>query len=204
MVCGAHGPPSRAAVVTPRRRGTSPGRVGKTFSGEPISKSERTACSQLRPEWCSTVYWPSSRPLPHFSLYGLFASPAAISGQLALLSGILPDSAVEILREQIGRLTANTSKLGLGFIFGLAIALWSANSGMKAIMDALNVVYEEKEKRSFIKLNLVSLAFTLAGLGSCCSLSGLSLFFPLPSTISACITPRTCCCDLHGGRCCSL
>jgi membrane protein len=99
------------------------------------------------------------------SLYGLFASPAAISGQLALLSGILPDSAVEILREQIGRLTANSSKLGLGFIFGLAVALWSANSGMKAIMDALNVVYEEKEKRGFIKLNLISLAFTLAGIG---------------------------------------
>src|SRR3984957_13432164 len=89
------------------------------------------------------------------SLYGLFASPAAISDQLALLSGILPDSAVEILREQIGRLMANTSKLSLGFIFGVVIALWSANSGMKAIIDALNVVYEEKEKRGFIKLNLV-------------------------------------------------
>ena len=99
------------------------------------------------------------------SLYGLFASPAAISDQLALLSGILPDSAVEILREQIGRLTANSSKLGLGFIFGLAVALWSANSGVKAIMDALNVVYEEKEKRGFIKLNLVSFGFTLAGIG---------------------------------------
>ena len=99
------------------------------------------------------------------SLYGLFASPAAISDQLALLSGILPDSAVEILREQISRLTANSSKLGLGFIFGLAVALWSANSGMKAILDALNVVYEEKEKRGFIKLNLVSLGFTLAGIG---------------------------------------
>jgi membrane protein len=36
---------------------------------------------------------------------------------------------------------------------------------MKAIMDALNVVYEEKEKRGFIKLNLISLAFTLAGIG---------------------------------------
>jgi membrane protein len=99
------------------------------------------------------------------SLYGLFASPASISDQLALLGGILPDSAVGILREQIGRLTANSSKLGLGFIFGLAIALWSANSGMKAIIDALNVVYEEKEKRGFIKLNLISLAFTLAGIG---------------------------------------
>src|SRR4029077_4156750 len=35
----------------------------------PISKSERTACSQSLPEWCSTVYWPCSRPLPRWSLY---------------------------------------------------------------------------------------------------------------------------------------
>ena len=44
-------------------------------------------------------------------LYTACSSPAAITEQLALLSGILPDSAVEILREQIGRLTANSSKL---------------------------------------------------------------------------------------------
>jgi hypothetical protein len=97
------------------------------------------------------------------SLYGLFASPAAISDQLSLLAGILPQGAVEILREQIGRLTAGSgAKLGFGFVFGLAVALWSANAGMKAIMDALSVVYEEKEKRGFIKLNLISLAFTIA------------------------------------------
>jgi membrane protein len=42
--------------------------------------------------------------------------------------------------------------------------LWSANAGMKAIMDALNVVYDEKEKRGFINLNLVSLAFTIGGI----------------------------------------
>jgi membrane protein len=32
---------------------------------------------------------------------------------------------------------------------------------MKAIFDALNIVYDEHEKRGFIKLNLISLAFTL-------------------------------------------
>ena len=53
------------------------------------------------------------------SLYGLFASPSAISDQLSLLAGILPQGAVEILREQIGRLTAGSgAKLGFGFIFG--------------------------------------------------------------------------------------
>jgi len=74
---------------------------------------------------------------------------------------------MDILGEQITRLTSGGSaKLSFGFLFGLAVALWSANAGMKAIMDALNVVYEEKEKRSFLKLNLVSLAFNLAAIGT--------------------------------------
>ena len=51
------------------------------------------------------------------------------------------------------------------FVSGLAIALWSANAGMKALFDALNLVYDETEKRSFIKLNAVSLAFTAAAIG---------------------------------------
>jgi membrane protein len=37
----------------------------------------------------------------------------------------------------------------------------TANSGVKAIFDALNIVYREKEKRSFIKLNAVTLFVTL-------------------------------------------
>ena len=114
------------------------------------------------------------------SLYGLFASPSAISDQLSLLAGILPQGAVEILREQIGRLTAGSgAKLGFGFIFGLAVALWSANAGMKAIMDALNVVYEEKEKRGFIKLNLVSLAFTIAAIVSVLLALGAVVVLPV-------------------------
>ena len=114
------------------------------------------------------------------SLYGLFASPSAISDQLSLLAGILPQGAVEILREQIGRLTAGSgAKLGFGFIFGLAVALWSANAGIKAIMDALNVVYEEKEKRGFIKLNLISLAFTIAAIVSVLLALGAVVVLPV-------------------------
>jgi len=50
---------------------------------------------------------------------------------------------------------------------------------MKAIMDALNVVYEEKEKRGFIKLNLVSLAFTLAGIAALLLALGAVVVLPL-------------------------
>jgi len=110
----------------------------------------------------------------------LASGPAAISDQLSLLAGILPQGALDILREQIGRLTAGSgAKLGLGFIFGLAVALWSANAGMKAIMDALNVVYEEKEKRGFIKLNLISLAFTIAAIASLLLALGAVVIIPV-------------------------
>jgi membrane protein len=101
------------------------------------------------------------------SLYGLIADASTIDSHLSLAAGIFPAGAVDILHEQITRLTAKTgAKLGLGFVTGLAIALWSANAGMKGIIDALNVVYDEKEKRSFVKLNLLSLLFTLVAIFS--------------------------------------
>jgi membrane protein len=75
---------------------------------------------------------------------------------------VLPQGALNILNEQLTRLTSHrTSALSVGFIGGLLVALWSANAGAKAVMDALNVAYGETEKRSFVRLNLVALAFTL-------------------------------------------
>ena len=111
------------------------------------------------------------------SLYGLIADASTIDAHLSLAAGILPSGAVDILHEQITRLTAKGDNLGLGFITGLAVALWSANAGMKAIIDALNVVYDEKEKRGFVKLNLVSLLFTVVGI--------LSLMIALAAVVIA-------------------
>jgi Virulence factor BrkB len=112
------------------------------------------------------------------SLYGLIADASTIDSHLSLAAGVFPAGAVDILHEQIARLTAKgDAKLSLGFITGLAVALWSANAGMKAIIDALNVVYDEKEKRSFIKLNLLSLLFTLVAI--------LSLMIALAAVVIA-------------------
>jgi membrane protein len=101
------------------------------------------------------------------SLYGLFADPATISQHLSLAAGILPKGGLDIVEDQINRLTSKgNATLGFGFIFGLVIALWSANAGMKAAMDALNVVYDEKEQRGFVWLNLTSLTLTVAAIVS--------------------------------------
>jgi membrane protein len=99
------------------------------------------------------------------SIYGLFADPATIQTHLSALSGVLPDGAVEIIGDQVKRISSQGGgTLGLSFVIGLLIALWSANAGMKAVFDALNIVYGEEEKRSFIKLNLWSLGFTVGAI----------------------------------------
>jgi membrane protein len=96
------------------------------------------------------------------SLYGLFADPQTISTHLKDAGAVLPGGAVDIIGEQINSLVAQGGKtLGVTVLTGLAISLWSANAGIKALIDALNVVYGEKEKRGFFKLNALSLTFTV-------------------------------------------
>jgi membrane protein len=99
------------------------------------------------------------------ALYGLYADAATIREHLNMLSGIIPEGGVSVIRDQVEHLTAQPAhRLGLATFMGLGISLWSANGGIKAIFDALNVVYHEKEKRGFIRLNLVSLSFTLGAI----------------------------------------
>ena len=99
------------------------------------------------------------------SVYGLAADTSTINNQLASLQGILPQGALDILGDQVKLLNekGNTT-LGLSLVIGIVLSVWSANGGMKHIFDALNLVYNEREKRNFFVLNLVSLTFTAGAL----------------------------------------
>jgi len=97
-----------------------------------------------------------------------------------MLAVMLPEGSFQIVQDQIVRVLAKgNTELGLTFAFGLALAVWSANAGVKAVIDALNVVYEEREKRGFIRLTLISLAFTLGGLVACLTTVGAVVALPL-------------------------
>lgn len=114
------------------------------------------------------------------SSYALFANAATIATHLSLVANIVPSGALDIIAAEIKRIAASSDgKLSLGFAFGLIVALWSANAGMKAIFDALNVIYDEREKRSFVSLNLLSLLFTFCAIGGALLAVGAVVVFPL-------------------------
>ncbi len=99
------------------------------------------------------------------SVYGIFSDPATIRAHLNDLSSFLPGGAIEIIGDQLSRVASGgKTTLGATFLLTLGLSLWSANAGMKALFDALNIVYDVKECRGLIKLNTLSLMFTAGAL----------------------------------------
>lgn len=96
------------------------------------------------------------------ALYGFVADPSDIADHIEFLSTVVPSGLLELVSGQLQSLaTQETSTQGLAFIAGLLIAFWSANNGIKALFQVMNLAYGEAEKRSFIALNLITFAFTL-------------------------------------------
>jgi membrane protein len=98
------------------------------------------------------------------SAYGLFFKPSTITDNVAMFKDIVPDSVLGLLKGQIAHVAAHGGgALSIGFVLGILVSLWSAMSGVKAVIDALNVINEQKETRSFVRFNLAALVFTLGG-----------------------------------------
>ena len=99
------------------------------------------------------------------SLYGFVADPTTIAEHIAFLGGVLPSGGLEIINGQLQSLIDQDAEaLSAGFLLGLAIAFWSANSGIKSLFEGMNIAYGETEKRGFVMLNVLSLTFTMGAI----------------------------------------
>ncbi|SIT90250.1 membrane protein [Yoonia rosea] len=93
---------------------------------------------------------------------GLLVEPNQIINQLSTLSGIVPEAAMNIITEQATEVAGSREGgLGLAAVFGIGLAVYSASKGMGSLMDGMNVAYDEKEERGFIRLKLETLGLTL-------------------------------------------
>jgi membrane protein len=98
------------------------------------------------------------------SAYGLFFDASMITHNLSLADDVVPNEVLDLLRQQADRIASQSNgTLTIGFVVGLLVALWSAMGGVKAMIDALNVTYDQKETRSLLRYNFVALLFTVGG-----------------------------------------
>jgi membrane protein len=113
------------------------------------------------------------------ALYGLVADPATVQHQINAVHGLIPGEAQTILENYLKSIVrSNSSKLGISLIVSIAIALWSARAGIVSLIQALNIVYEEDEKRGTIRYQALALGMTLVAILSV--LAALILIAAIP------------------------
>ena len=93
--------------------------------------------------------------------YGLVATPHTVLHNIQSLTTSLPKDVAKLLGDQLMNVVKTSgSKKGLGLFVALAVAIWGARNAAGSLIIALNIAYEEEEKRSWVKVTLLSLAIT--------------------------------------------
>lgn len=101
------------------------------------------------------------------SAYGFAANPQTVAGYVVFPGGLMPSSGVDLISSQLEGLADHDREvLSFGFLIAIHTAFWSATNGVRMLFEALNLAYEEREKRSFIRLNLIAFAFTLGAIAT--------------------------------------
>lgn len=79
---------------------------------------------------------------------------------LISLSTLVPDSVYVLIDKTIVEIV-NTQNVGL-LGASVAVTIWSASSGFRAVIKGVNKAYNVKEQRSYIKRAMVAIFFTVA------------------------------------------
>lgn len=113
------------------------------------------------------------------AIYGLVFDPAEVVTQVNGLAPFLPAEVTTLLQDQLVRLTsAPQEKLGIAALIAVAIAIFSASSATKGLVEGLNIVYAEKDSRSWFALTGAAIVLTLAGLVSVAVFLASTLLLP--------------------------
>ncbi|GAB3528408.1 YihY/virulence factor BrkB family protein [Pontibacter brevis] len=99
------------------------------------------------------------------SIYGLVMDPVEVEQQMEQLTTVLPQEAQQIITDRLRNIAESSgTALGWGVILSILLSLWSANNGTKSLFEGINIAYDERNDRSFLKLNGITLLFTLGGI----------------------------------------
>jgi membrane protein len=118
--------------------------------------------------------------------YGIIAEPQTVVSNIKSLTTLMPQDAAKLIGQQLMSVVQTSgSKKGAGLLIAIAVALFGARNAAGSIITALNIAYEEEEKRGFLRVNLLSLVITagavllsVAALVAIAALGYLEKLFP--------------------------
>ncbi len=114
------------------------------------------------------------------SLYGIFSDVSMVQEQLTQLSAVFPAEVLDLVGRQMLRIAnQQPATLSVAFIAGIAVSVWSANAGMKALFDGLNIAYGEVEKRDYLQRTLFSYFATFLALIFLAVVTGVLIAVPI-------------------------
>ena len=99
------------------------------------------------------------------TVYGMVSDPEQVQSQVGEFAKGLPAGADTLLTKQLESATGAADRaLSIGLAASLLGVLWSASGGVQGLVKGLNLVYDERESRGFLKLRALSLLLTLGAI----------------------------------------
>ena len=112
-------------------------------------------------------------------VFTLVVGPDTITTLMQHLRQVMPEQATSLFGSSLKRLDAHPAQGVAVTIVGVVLALWSTTGAMTTYMTAINVVYERKDGRSFVRRRVVALKMVFV-IGLAFLLVGVLLIFGPP------------------------
>lgn len=117
------------------------------------------------------------------SVYGLAFNVQAVEQQLQVMRDVLPPPAFAMIDDRVRELVSQPNgTLSIGLVVSLLVAFWSAATGTKSVLSALNVAYETTERRSILRFQFIGLVMTLCAVAA--ATAAIAVLVLLPTVIS--------------------
>lgn len=113
------------------------------------------------------------------SVYGLAFNVESVEQQLQVLRDLLPAPAFALIDDRVHQLVSQPADtLSIGLIVSLVIALWSAATGTKSVLSAMNIAYDTTEQRGILAFQLIALLMTLCAVAAAALAIAVLVFLP--------------------------
>jgi membrane protein len=112
-------------------------------------------------------------------LFTLVTGPGTITSLMNHFGHVMPSQATSLLGNSLRRLDAHPAQSVVMTAVGFVLAIWSMTGAMTSYMTAINLSYERKDKRSFVRKRLVALEMA-AVIGAAFVLVAVLLMFGPP------------------------